>query len=190
MSCLGCGYPLPLGEIKCPRCHYRPKQEKAPSGVPVLLKTHRRMFIGVTASCLIVAGCLLAPTLLRAYREAQVNARARAIFVQADGPCRDGQDAPCQSSIRALRAIRDHSDAAFLLGDLRVSNYLLGLPSGTALKERWRQDQFSEAELTAMGNEAYRHRLIVFRSFWMYANVKHNQITVPTLAINNDVKHF
>jgi len=132
----------------------------------------------------LIVGGLLAHDRIRARRqERATQARLRAIFDPADGPCRNGVEVPCRDAIRKLRAMRDRSDASFLLGDLRVARYLRARPDGGVLARRWRRDQIGADELTALGNEALDKNLIVFRSFWMYANVKRQHFPVPGFII-------
>lgn len=213
MLCSDCGYTRSDGQADCPRCAYRrhlaltvtaPAPAPCAEAVPVSAPTPtgravppRRRIIALAGVCLSLSVLLLARPALLASHLAQggdaktdaQTARASAIFAHADGPCRSGA-ASCQASIRALHILRDHSDAALLLGDFRISRYFHNQPDRNALQRRWRRDQFSAEELTALGFEARRQHLLVFRSFWMYANIKQNNFAVPTLTINNDPDPF
>ncbi len=203
MPCSDCGYTLPTGQTDCPRCRYRrhiretmaapalPAQENAPSSPPEPVAGMHWNRQSRAALFLAVVLLLVIFGITAIYRTRSTpEARAGVIFARSDGPCRDGVQATCQDGMTALTTMRDHSDAALLLGDLRVTRYLQNRPGSTILLARWRRDDLTAAELTALGYETQRLHLPVFHSFWMYAFVKQNQMTVPTLAINNDAPKF
>ena len=183
MPCAECGYRLRAGQAECPRCRHRPHGERPGAASSGEVRMPR-----LAVACLIAGVLLLTHFGLRAHHRAQAaaaqEARAGDVFARAHGPCRDGAETPCRGGIAALHAMRDSADAALLLGDLRVALYLHDQPHGVALQGRWRRDEFSAEELTALGDQAHRRNLIVFRSFWMYANVKKNHFPVPLLTIN------
>lgn len=208
MQCPECGYPLEDTPGECPRCSYRrqmaarpivpsddPQAEATPEQAatspppraarPEMPRRTRALLTAASLAGLLIGSVLLAWEPVRTHNLVQSQeARVRAIFSQDDGPCRNGEDVSCQAGMAALDAMRDHSDAALLRGDLRVAHYLSAYPSGRVLQERWRHDQISADELRALGDEAARRRSVVCRSFWMYAYLKKSQLPVPTLAIN------
>lgn len=204
MPCSDCGYDLRDGQAECPRCLYHSHMRQTPdvpaptlivgeptASAPALPAPPARRHWAVMAACLAALGALLlARPMLRVNRAAQAadtgEQRARSAFARADGPCRRGADAPCRAGIAALLALRDRSDASLLIGDIRVARYLQIQPGGGGLEDRWRRDHFTAGELMALGEQARRQNLTVYRSFWLYANVKQNHMPVPTLTINND----
>ncbi len=121
----------------------------------------------------------------RATRLTPREAQAKMIFMASTGPCRQGDQAPCMESVHKMRALGDRSDGALLLGDYRIAHYVRTLPGGDQLAARWRQDQFTAADMKSMGDAAYAKNLDVYHSFYIYESIKSNHTPVPQLNMGS-----
>jgi hypothetical protein len=211
MRCPECDYELPINQADCPRCSFRRSLETMPSvqataqeikqePEPVVMAaptpfepklvaapaTNRRPFTALLGVAMPVAFLALALGSFMHHHKTPltpVETKIHTIFVGADEPCRQGEQVPCMVSVNKIRALGDMPDGSLLLGDYRIANYVRTLPSGSQLATRWQHDQITSSELSAMGNDAYAHHLNVYKSLFMYMNVKNNHTDIPEYVI-------